>query len=196
MKRTRPLTGQEAATKRQQEAAKIAEYQRVSQPLLELVWCFYHQSNFLYRLTGKTQQNRKGDYAPQHLELSARLVDLNAEMPTAWAFRRRVLLNHDQSSALAQHLSKKKKNPVRLTDLLRRELPNVLKDDLKFTLNALRRNPKTYAVWEHRKWVLQHFPEPERTTLYRHELALVDGFLKADARNCESSIFCSSLTSD
>lgn len=58
----------------------------------------------------------------------------------------------------------------------------ILADELPLTLQALRHNPKIYSVWEHRKWVLQNLPKPQ----WRHELGLVNKFLEADARNCES----------
>lgn len=45
---------------------------------------------------------------------------------------------------------------------------------------ALRRNPKSYGAWHHRKWVLQRDILP---TNFDHEFRLLDGLLKLDSRN-------------
>lgn len=57
-----------------------------------------------------------------------------------------------------------------------------LEQDLDLTSQCLRRNPKEYAVWEHRKWVLKTMPDPD----WRLELKTVEALLERDARNCES----------
>ena len=61
----------------------------------------------------------------------------------------------------------------------------LLEADLDLTSQCLKRNPKEYAVWEHRKWVLRTMPDPD----WRFELRTVEGLLEKDARNCRS---CSS----
>lgn len=42
-------------------------------------------------------------------------------------------------------------------------------------------NPKAYCVWLHRRWVLEHSPDPQ----WVYEKSLCDLFLKHDERNCE-----------
>lgn len=43
------------------------------------------------------------------------------------------------------------------------------------------RNPKEYAVWNHRKWLLRTMPDPD----WQFELKTVEGLLEKDARNCQ-----------
>lgn len=45
---------------------------------------------------------------------------------------------------------------------------------------ALRRNPKSYGAWYHRKWVLNRGLAPVD---FEREFQLLDQLLKADARN-------------
>ncbi|CAI7999217.1 Geranylgeranyl transferase type-2 subunit alpha, partial [Geodia barretti] len=47
------------------------------------------------------------------------------------------------------------------------------------TQQCLRVNPKSYCIWLHRQWVLDHSPRPDWT----HEIGLCDLFLKYDERN-------------
>ena len=49
------------------------------------------------------------------------------------------------------------------------------------TERALRRNPKSYGAWQHRKWTLRA-QGPGRADL-AHELALCAQLLAADERN-------------
>lgn len=58
-----------------------------------------------------------------------------------------------------------------------------MEDDLDLTSQCLRRNPKEYSVWNHRKWLLRTMPDPD----WRFELKTVEGLLEKDARNCR---FC------
>ena len=40
--------------------------------------------------------------------------------------------------------------------------------------------PKSYWVWNHRRWVLEHIPVPA----WNRELKLLNYMLEKDARNC------------
>lgn len=68
----------------------------------------------------------------------------------------------------------------RLSDREEQDSQRLLEADLTLTSQCLQRNPKEYAVWEHRKWVLRTMPDPD----WRFELRTVEGLLEKDARNC------------
>lgn len=57
----------------------------------------------------------------------------------------------------------------------------ILEGDLALTAKCLLRNPKEYAVWEHRKWILKTMPDPD----WGYEFKMVQGLLERDARNCK-----------
>lgn len=104
-----------------------------------------------------------GDCSAEALDLTTKILTLNPEFQSAWAFRRRILqdqLGRDQDADARQKR---------------------LEADLQLTNIALRRNPKNYSVWEHRKWVLDTMPQAD----WSQELALVEAYLQKDGRNCE-----------
>ena len=55
------------------------------------------------------------------------------------------------------------------------------KEELDLTERALRRNPKCYSAWHHRRWIL--LGRTFLKHLLKPELALVDRLLDADSRN-------------
>lgn len=60
------------------------------------------------------------------------------------------------------------------------EVQELCKNDLRFNEEAIKMNPKSYWVWNHRRWILEKMPEPE----WEREMKLVTGMLSLDARNC------------
>jgi hypothetical protein len=60
-------------------------------------------------------------------------------------------------------------------------MPCLAAEELRVTERALRRNPKSYGAWHHRKWALRE-QGPARADLPR-ELALCAQLLAADERN-------------
>ena len=46
---------------------------------------------------------------------------------------------------------------------------------------CLKVNPKAYAIWFHREWVMSHSPSPD----WGKECTLCNLFLKYDERNCK-----------
>lgn len=54
--------------------------------------------------------------------------------------------------------------------------------ELKFLQNCLHVNPKSYGVWEHRRFSLRNMPNPD----WKRDLKLCNQFLTFDPRNCKS----------
>ncbi|ODQ80913.1 hypothetical protein BABINDRAFT_165666 [Babjeviella inositovora NRRL Y-12698] len=112
------------------------------------------------------------DYSLESLAKNSQLLALNPEYYSAWNYRREILLA--LMAALAD---------VDFVDLFNREL--------HFTLLHLKRFPKCYWIWNHRVWVLQHFPDIPSMEItpaliakvWQTELAIVAKLLEQDSRN-------------
>ena len=52
--------------------------------------------------------------------------------------------------------------------------------ELEFVLDNLKLNPKSYWMWNHRRWCLENMTQPR----WDKELGMVSKFLEMDARNC------------
>jgi hypothetical protein len=53
--------------------------------------------------------------------------------------------------------------------------------ELEFVQENLKLNPKSYWMWNHRRWCLESMSQPR----WDRELAMVGRFLEMDARNCK-----------
>ncbi|KAF8956549.1 Rab geranylgeranyltransferase, partial [Entomortierella lignicola] len=51
--------------------------------------------------------------------------------------------------------------------------------ELEFVQENLKLNPKSYWMWNHRRWCLEHMSQPR----WDKELAMVSKFLELDSRN-------------
>ncbi|KAF9518935.1 hypothetical protein BS47DRAFT_1370925 [Hydnum rufescens UP504] len=123
-----------------------------------------------------------GDYSIEALDLTTDLLAINPEFYTIWNYRRHIFLNGVFP----------KSNPA--------EIHARLKDDLEFTLRALKQHPKVYWIWNHRRWCLEHIPvahdaRPEaqggaerdgldwQRQSWARELFVVEKMMDADPRN-------------
>ncbi|KAG0316961.1 hypothetical protein BGZ99_006573 [Dissophora globulifera] len=60
----------------------------------------------------------------------------------------------------------------------------IYSNELEFVQENLKLNPKSYFMWNHRRWCLEHMSNPR----WDKELAMVSKFLELDARNCKRYI--------
>lgn len=82
---------------------------------------------------------------------------------------------------------------------------DLLNADLAFTFAALKKHPKTYAIWNHRRWCLECIPavpsntdsdvdvEKWRQEAWTQEILIVEKLLDTDARNCALPFLLSPL---
>ncbi|KAJ8645573.1 hypothetical protein MRB53_007321 [Persea americana] len=99
-------------------------------------------------------------YDKEALDMSAKLLEMNPEIYTAWNYRKLGVESNLQSLS----------DPDSIKSLL--------DEELRVVESALRQNYKSYGAWHHRKWVLSKgYSSIER------EFRLLDQFLKADSRN-------------
>ncbi|KAJ2737287.1 Rab geranylgeranyltransferase [Coemansia sp. BCRC 34962] len=94
------------------------------------------------------------------LDLTKRLLELNTELHTVWNYRRAILTHLDAWQDPA-------------------ERQRVLESELDFLFEIIRKNVKSYWMWNHRVWTLNSMPQAD----WRKELALVARLLDLDARN-------------
>lgn len=154
----------------------------------------------LCKLTSSSSlQKTNQAYTEEALDLTSRVLAGNPEYPSGWAFRRRILLRGILKDRLVSVYCTPLSPHRRLfmlwwlgCDLIipslipqyrpSAESQAILEGDLALTAKCLTRNPKEYAIWEHRKWVLKTMPDPD----WGYEFKMVQALLERDARNCKS----------
>ena len=69
----------------------------------------------------------------------------------------------------------------------------LLTDELAMTFAALKKHPKVYWIWNHRRWCLAQVPDGPteddkdgwRMANWNKEMFVIEKMLDADARNCK-----------
>ena len=100
------------------------------------------------------------------LEITERLLHINGDHYTCWNLRKDTLLH------LFENMSAE-------------ERVQACVNELKLTLECVRKSPKSYWVWLHRVWTLRVMPATKQ--VWQKELGLVSMMLDLDHRNCRSS---------
>ena len=104
----------------------------------------------------------------------------NPDIATLWNYRREIVITSLQAR-LVNH------TPYSFTHILYtycrsvEEGCKICEVEQLLTQQCLRVNPKSYCVWLHRQWIMEHSPQPDWTA----ERQLCDLFLKYDERNCK-----------
>ncbi|KAJ1999118.1 Rab geranylgeranyltransferase, partial [Coemansia thaxteri] len=102
----------------------------------------------------------KSVFSTDALNQTRRLLELNTELHTVWNYRRQVFMQLDIWQ-----------DPE--------ERQRVLEEELRFLMEIIMKNIKSYWMWNHRVWALSSLPRPE----WQRELKLVAKLLAVDARN-------------
>lgn len=100
-------------------------------------------------------------YDENALKLTTTLLYWNPEFYTVWNYRRDILTN------------------FRLKGLSIEDKHKYFQKELYFVLQKLRKFPKCYWIWDHRKWCLRE----DELADWQVEMTLVGQFFKADERN-------------
>ena len=90
-------------------------------------------------------------------EILSKVLSVNTDFYTMWNFRRQILLDL-------------------FTPENKKELSMA---ELKLTETTLEKSPKSYCVWNHRRWICENGEVD-----LANELQLCNKFLKLDSRNC------------
>ncbi|KAJ2353846.1 Rab geranylgeranyltransferase, partial [Coemansia sp. RSA 2618] len=102
----------------------------------------------------------KSVFTADALDATKRLLEQNTELHTVWNYRRAVFMGLESWQ-----------DPD--------ERQKMLDGELAFLLEIIKKNIKSYWMWNHRMWALSMLPRPE----WQRELLLVTRLLSLDARN-------------
>lgn len=136
-------------SKEQEEEQKIKEREKA--------YHFRHLTEKLFDIRAEIQS---ADDHEEYFKLTSELLLINPDFYTVWNIRREALLAHINRQSEDEAL-------------------RVCKDELAFTMDCLRKNEKSYSVWQHRIWILSKMPRSE----YKSEILLCNSFLAKDERN-------------
>ncbi|KAL7316697.1 Rab geranylgeranyltransferase [Mucor circinelloides] len=107
------------------------------------------------------EKMKNKEYNQDTFRLTSQLVEWNLDYYTIWNYRR-ILLQE-----------------FVLKGLNADEQQKVYNKELMLFLQLIKKNPKSYWMWNHRIWCLQNMPKPD----WQAELGLVEKMLTMDARN-------------
>lgn len=141
-------------TKEQEEEQKIKDREKA--------YHFRHLTDRLFELRASI---KTGENLDSIFKLTTELLLLNPDFYTVWNIRKESILKHVEQQ-IAQGLTED-------------EVDTIWKDELNFTIDCLKKNEKSYSVWQHRIWCLSHM----NNSLYDAEILLCNTFLAKDERN-------------
>jgi geranylgeranyl transferase type-2 subunit alpha len=104
---------------------------------------------------------RNNKYDKKSFELSEAILSQNPEYYSVWNYRREILIK-----GLFKEMSKD-------------DIQKLLEKELVFLEHILRKFPKVYWIWTHRKWCFKNSPNPNWT----REMGLINKMLELDPRN-------------
>lgn len=111
--------------------------------------------------------------------MTSKLLKWNPEYYTLWNHRRLILRHRFQYS--------NSRGPNDDSPPNHEALISLISDDLVFLIPLLRKFPKCYWIWKHRRWLLDEasglLTASETRKFWQQELALVGKMLNLDSRN-------------
>ena len=145
------------------------------------------------------RRRREKVYDATSLAVTARLLEINPEVLTAWNFRREALELAGRAPAGEAGDETSAGRETR-RDLASATTPSPpfaprLEDELALTERCLRKHPKSYAAWHHRKWCVARLARDSNApsssvlsssavaSLLATELAMSQTLLDLDDRN-------------
>ena len=141
---------------------------------------------------------------PTSMAVAARLLEINPDVVTAWNLRRETIVSLAEQAAAAEAAestetkTKTETKPSTPEGDASPESPHSpphspsLEDELALTEKTLRKNPKSYPSWHHRRWTVRRIVEAARCSpgtaadadaILAREMRLVEKLLEMDDRN-------------
>ncbi|ORX50397.1 protein prenylyltransferase [Piromyces finnis] len=112
----------------------------------------------LVKIINEKRKNKV--YDSEAFNITTKILSMNVEYYTLWNFRRKILL-HEFETLTSEEKEKK------------------FETELEFQEKCVRKKPKSYWAWNHRRWILENMEKPN----WKRELLLVNGMLNLDTRN-------------
>ncbi len=144
-------SAQKEAERKREEQEKLAKYKAARNRVFEL---------------------RKDASNEELLTITTQLLVANPEANTFWNVRKEFIID---KVAL---LRKKVAAEIEAVET-KQSLDNLFKNELFFTVQCLKKNPKAYAIWLYREFIMKMNEEADWT----NELVLCNEFLNVDERN-------------
>ena len=114
-------------------------------------------------------------YDAESITLAAKLLEQNPEVYTVWNYRREDLadtfkVGYSWSNFDLATIRDIATSPTSILLVLQggeglKEAVDAIKFELKLTESALHKNPKSYATWHHRKWLVDQGVVPLKQEL-------------------------------
>eukprot|EP00850_Spirogloea_muscicola_P005162 SM000023S07618 [mRNA] locus=s23:538465:542620:+ [translate_table: standard] len=130
------------------------------------------------------RSRRELSFTPEALHLSARLLEINPEVYTAWNYRKLALLHRLDAIEKAEEASESDGETGGGASGRDGSIAEAVRGELILVEKALAKNHKSYGAWHHRKWVLSRYPAS-----LDHEYGLLGKLLAADSRNFNGWIY-------
>lgn len=141
-------------------------------------------TNLITNLT--SCQIEEQQYTREILQLTSKLLTLNPEYYTIWNHRCRIL---QQFFSLIKAPRKTSEDDVEPNSAIAGgdSILELITEDLQFVFSLLRKFPKCYWIWNHRRWLLEeastYLTRSEARQVWEGELSLVGKMLTLDNRN-------------
>jgi len=122
-------------------------------------------TNYNNAVAGVMEKRKANILDEETLKQINKILEINPDFYSLWNYRKTILLE----------LFSKKSNE---------EIQVLCKDELGFIEITLRKNPKSYCSWYHRKWLTNYLPKQTDLQIhFKRELKLCSILLDADQRN-------------
>ncbi|CAL8069004.1 unnamed protein product [Calicophoron daubneyi] len=133
----------------EQEKARREKKERVEQE-------FRSATSVLFKARSESK------YTEAQLHQLNAVVEISPDAATLWNYRREILQHLFMNASCSQE-----------------RINSLLNDELSLTTRCLTSSPKSYTVWQHRRWVMKNFRAPN----WIAEIEFCNAALKVDERN-------------
>lgn len=124
-----------------------------------------------------------GEVSLKVFDETTSLLMMNPEFYTVWNIRRETLRGlYDQGKGTENGDDLGNSPSIPLESILETVYVEYLDDDLKLILALLKRFPKCYWIWHHRRWCLFELFDLGKVN-WKYEFAVVSKLLELDSRN-------------
>lgn len=148
----------------------------------------YHLKHLTEKIFELRKDVMKAQKLDVTLELASELLLINPDFYTVWNIRKEIIIalldrlrasptNKENEDGCQSEICEN--SPHSQVIDIDKNVKELLKGEMLFTIQCLKKNEKSYSVWQHRLWMLSKMPECE----YINELALCTLFLEKDERN-------------
>lgn len=128
---------------------------------------------YQYAMSQCLTKNTNMEYDETGLKITEEILGNNGDIQTLWNIRKETITKFEKDQETFNNDN---------------QMIKMYADEMVITENCLKKNPKSYACWEHRRWCLSKsnnlgYGEKENQLNWNHELKLCSLLLESDERN-------------